>query len=113
MYILVIVDLEDHKKEWLVSTAPEQIKIIADHYGVFEHLFGDAYFCPRIPINIYYEVEDGSIPVYYGNVLKPADAKKKPTVIFDSDKTTFWSLILTNPDGHFTEPESEYVHWFV
>lgn len=30
-----------------------------------------------------------------------------------SDGDTLWTLVLTNPDGHFTDNEKEYVHWFV
>lgn len=29
------------------------------------------------------------------------------------DGDTLWTLVLTNPDGHFTENDKEYVHWFV
>lgn len=61
-------------------------------------------------------------PVYNGNTLKPTHAKNAPIVSFDaakklvagqSDGDTLWTLVLTNPDGHFTEGEKEYVHWFV
>lgn len=32
---------------------------------------------------------------------------------FQPDGDTLWTLVLTNPDGHFTENDKEYVHWFV
>lgn len=49
---LVEVDLDDVRKEWVSSTGQLHIKNIAEHYGVYEHLFGYAYFYPRIPLNI-------------------------------------------------------------
>lgn len=30
-----------------------------------------------------------------------------------ADGNTLWTLILTNPDGHFIENDKEYLHWFV
>lgn len=107
------IDLEASHKEWLYTEGPNHIKKIADHYGVYEHLFGDAYFYPRVPLNVIFELENGDLPVYYGNVVKPKDAEKKPKVTYESDENTLWTLILTNPDGHFTEQDKEYVHWFV
>lgn len=64
-------------------------------------------------LNVTYNIESGALPVYHGNILKPLDAKEKPTVSYQSDENIFWSLILTNPDGHLTKEDSEYVHWFV
>ncbi|CAH1119559.1 unnamed protein product [Phaedon cochleariae] len=109
----LIVNMEDVDKEWITTAGPLQIKGIAEHYGVFEHLFGDAYFYPRVPVNISFDTGDGEIPVYFGNVIKPKQASRKPKVSYDSDSNDLWTLILTNPDGHFTENEREYVHWFV
>lgn len=107
------VDLNQTKEDWLETSGPYQIKTIADHYGVFEHLFGDAYFIPRMPMNISYENSDGNVAVYYGSVLKPAQTSKTPIVTFKSDEKSFYTLLLTNPDGHLTEKNSEYIHWFV
>lgn len=110
---IVSVDLNQTKEDWLETSGPYQIKTIADHYGVFEHLFGDAYFIPRIPMNISYEYSSGNVLVHYGNVLKPAETSKAPIVTFKSDEKSFYTLLLTNPDGHLTEKNSEYIHWFV
>ncbi|KAJ8937134.1 hypothetical protein NQ318_019396 [Aromia moschata] len=101
----LLINLEDTKREWLTTAGPYHIKQIADHYGVFQHLFGDAYFYPRVPISITYDNEDGKLPVYFGNIVKPSEAATKPEVTYESDENTLWSLILTNPDGHFTNSE--------
>lgn len=113
VYVIVKIDLETCEQEWLRSYGPQHIKKIADHYGVYEHLFGDAYFYPRVVLNVAFETESGVLPVYYGNVVKPKDAHTKPEVTYESDDKTLWTLLLTNPDGHFTEQEKEYVHWFM
>lgn len=116
------IDVEQVQKEWIETNGQVQIKSIAQHYGIYQHLFGRAHFLPRIPLNIKYQVsEDELIPVHYGNVIKPHEARTQPEVKFDSrinlvgkvEDNTLWTLILTNPDGHFTEKEKEYAHWFV
>lgn len=66
-----------------------------------------------MPLNITYPVNDVNVPVYYGNVVKPAETCQKPDVNFKSDNDTLWTLILTNPDGHLSKQDAEYVHWFV
>lgn len=109
----MLISLDETKQEWLKTAGQHQIKEVADHYGVYQHLFGDAYFIPRIPLTILYDIDDAYLPVYYGNVIKPSQATNKPKVSFESSDDTLWTLILTNPDGHFTDQESEYVHWFM
>lgn len=98
---------------WARNVGQYQIKTIADHYGVYEHLFGDAYFVPRVPLNIVFNSGSYETPVYYGNIIKPREATTAPNVSFESDDKSFWTLVLTNPDGHLSRTNSEYVHWFV
>lgn len=109
----MLIDLSDVKTEWLATAGPYQIKKIADHYGIYEHLFGDAYFIPRVPLTVSYEKNDYASPVYYGNIIKPSDATDRPVVTYESDQNSLWTLILTNPDGHLTKENAEYCHWFV
>lgn len=49
---IVIVDADKIKEEWLENEGQFQIKKIASHYGIYEHLFGYAYFLPRINLDI-------------------------------------------------------------
>ncbi|KAF5273324.1 hypothetical protein FQR65_LT04746 [Abscondita terminalis] len=110
----LLIDLEEVRKDWIKTSSPYQIKEIADHYGVFNDLFGDAYFAPQVYLDISYNVSDDTqLPVCYGNIIKPYRAKDKPEVNYDAEDGTLWTLMLTNPDGHLTNSESEYVHWFV
>lgn len=110
----LLIDLEEARRDWTKTSGPQQIKQVADHYGVFNDLFGDAYFVPRVALEILYNVSDeDQLPVYYGNVVKPAMAVKQPEISYEASDDSLWTLILTNPDGHFTDEESEYVHWFI
>lgn len=112
--LLVQIDLGAMYDDWYRTAGPYQLRKIAEHYGIFEHLYGDAYFSPRVPMNILYDYnEDSQLPIYYGNIIAPSAAVKKPEVSFESEESSLWSLLLTNPDGHFTEENSEYLHWFV
>lgn len=109
----MVIDLKQAKETYLNQNGPEEIKIIADHYGVFEHLFGDAYFIPRVSLKILFETKDFSLPVCYGNVIKPKEATSNPNVSYNADNDSLWTLVLTNPDGHLTRNDAEYVHWFM
>lgn len=104
------------------TAGPFHIRTVADHYGVFEHLFGKyAFFTPRVGLDIAYKQGDTLIPVYYGNRLKPSDTQEAPEISFDHtfsienepSKNNLWTLVLTNPDGHLTEQNKEYVHWMM
>lgn len=50
--ILVDVNLDAIRDEWLRTNGQSQIKTIATHYGIYEHLFGYGIFTPRIPLDI-------------------------------------------------------------
>lgn len=111
---LVEVNLSDVRKDWLETIGPFHIRRIADHYSVYEHLFGDAYFIPRVNLQVFFEQPfDYSCPVFYGNIIKPSDAKEKPIIEYDASKDDLYTLVLTNPDGNFTEEDKEYVHLFM
>lgn len=111
-FLLVEINLEDAKKEWMKTSGQYQIKTIADHYGIYEHLFNDAYFVPRIPLKIVFKHDTFDVPVSYGNVIKPSEATTQPEISFEGGDS-LWTLIMTNPDGHFTKQDSEYVHLFM
>lgn len=67
--------------------------------------------------------DDVYCPVHYGNQITPSEAMNAPEVSFDGNfsfeqnasdsKQSLWTLIMTNPDSHFTEENMEYVHWMV
>ncbi|XP_068632622.1 large ribosomal subunit protein mL38 [Battus philenor] len=108
------VNLEEVKKEWLKTLGPNHKRQIAEHYSIFEHLYGEGYFIPYVNLKIEYEQKnDLNMPVYTGNVIKPAEALTKPSVTYESNENTLWTLVLTNLDGHLTENDKEYVHWLV
>lgn len=111
----LIIDLEDVTKTWQETNGPNDVRKVAEHYGVFKDLYGDAYFNPRVQLDVSYSVgEDGEAAnVFRGNLLKPIDAVKPPEVAFDSDPNTLWTLLLTCPDGNLVEEDSEYCHWFI
>lgn len=54
LFIRFLVQVNDDqvKADWLESEGQFQIKSIADHYGIYQHLFGYAYFIPRITLDI-------------------------------------------------------------
>lgn len=108
------VDKDQVRQVWLETAGPVHKKNIAEHYGIFEHLYGEGYFLPLLNLEVLYDLKDGScLPVYTGNVIKPLEAKEVPTVLFEADGNDMWTLALTSLDGHLTESDKEYVHWLV
>lgn len=116
----VIIDLDKVQQTYVQTTGQHDLRLLADHYGIFEHLFGSAYFVPRVPLNIAYDQN----PVYNGNVIKPAEATKAPLVSFDgqldpitaksAQGDSYWTLLATNPDAHYTNSAApECLHWFM
>ena len=110
------VDMTDVKIEHEKSGGLyAEIANAAELYGIYEDLFGGDYFTPILNLKISYDFDDDLItPVYRGNVIKPHEATTEPFVTFDhSDPESLWTLVMTNPDGHFSADDSEYVHWMV
>lgn len=95
-------------------TGPLHKKTIAEHYAIFEHLYGEGFFYPYLNLEVLYPLnEDSYLPVHSGNVIKPAEALTPPIVNFESDGNTLWTLSLTSLDGHLHESEKEYSHWLI
>jgi hypothetical protein len=56
------------------TAGPFHIRRVAEHYGVYDDLFGDAYFIPRVMLDVRYKLTDDSyLPVHRGNVIKPSE----------------------------------------
>lgn len=68
---LVPISLDEISIEWSKTNGPLHTKKIAEYFGIFDHLFGDAYFTPYIQMDISYEYELKKVPVYRGNIIKP------------------------------------------
>ena len=47
------VNIDEVKSDWQKTAGPLHIRKIAEHYGIFEDLFGKyAYFVPRVFLDI-------------------------------------------------------------
>lgn len=110
----LFVDLQKVRRDWLQTNGPFHIHRIAQHYGIYEDLYGDAYFMPTVPLDVSYELKsDKMVTAYTGNVIKPSEASKAPNVKYDAEEESLWTLLMTTPDGNLTCPDNEYCHWFV
>ncbi|XP_040185896.1 39S ribosomal protein L38, mitochondrial isoform X3 [Rana temporaria] len=108
------IPLDEVRSEWEQTCGPHHIQRVAEHYGVYKDLFGEATFVPRVALRVQYNAEDDTVmPVYYGNVVTPSEATVAPEVTFDAQEDSLWTLLFTNPDGHLRDTGSEYVHWLV
>ncbi|XP_017893238.1 39S ribosomal protein L38, mitochondrial [Ceratina calcarata] len=108
------IDLEEARRVWLETSSPFEIHKIAEHYGIFQHLFGDAFFFPVVPLSISYEIDnDIFVRVHSGNVIKPAEACKLPNIDYKVKENTLWTLVMSTPDGNLENPNDEYCHLFL
>lgn len=108
------IDLDQVQAAWESGSGPHHLRILAQHYGIFTHLFGNAYFVPQVILNISYDYSDDTVsPVYRGNTIKPKEATSAPSVQFHSEPDSLWTLVLTNPDGNLLDNDLECLHWFV
>ncbi|KFM57055.1 39S ribosomal protein L38, mitochondrial, partial [Stegodyphus mimosarum] len=111
---IVKPDISEIMEEWQKRDGISQLQNIADHYGIFSHLYEHGYFTPCVPLNIRYDYdEQSSNPVYMGNILQASETQKVPSVSFSSNPDDLWTLVLTNLDGHLLDTNSEYLHWFI
>lgn len=109
-----VISLDEVKTVWNKLDAPVHIRRIANHYGIFQDLFGDAYFHPVVPLTIQYELESDMIAkVYTGNVIKPKEAHTKPEVIYEANDDALFTLVMTSLDGSMINSENEICHWFI
>ena len=59
------VDLSEVRRHWLESGAVfDDIMSAADLYGVYDDMFGHAYFRPCVVLDINYKIENAFVPVY-------------------------------------------------
>lgn len=58
----------------MIENGVEQIKLMAEHYGIYNDLFGGDYFYPTVNMGIYYDFnEDFLTPVCRGNIISPSE----------------------------------------
>ncbi|KFP27595.1 hypothetical protein N325_08045, partial [Colius striatus] len=109
-----LIPLEEVRAEWEQTSGPYHKQRVAEHCGLFRDLFKGATFTPWVPLSVEYSQEDEHIvPVYYGNIVTPSEASSPPAVSYKAEKASLWTLLLTNPDGHLRDTDSEYLHWLV
>lgn len=108
------IPLDEVRKDWENTSAPYHIKAMAHHYNIFIDLFDGADFLCHVVMRILYQCEDeGFMPVCFGNVITPTEALKAPSVSYDCEPGSLWTLLMVNPDGHLIYNDAEYVHWLV
>ncbi|MBN3325038.1 RM38 protein, partial [Atractosteus spatula] len=108
------IPLDEVKAEWERTNGPYEVQRVAEYYGIYRDLFPHATFVPRVVLRVVYGTEgEHSSPVHCGNVLTPSEAASAPHVTFGAEDGSLWTLLLTSPDEHLRDNESEYVHWLV
>jgi len=90
---------------------------ILQHYNMFTDLFKDSvFFHPdaSVGLKLGFETDDPDMvyPVFRGNKLLPSDTASTPLVGFTPADGYIYSLLMVNLDGHLTQENGEYLHWY-
>lgn len=48
----MFIDLKQVERDSQETTAPHNLRLISEHFGIFRDLFKDAYFVPRVSLDI-------------------------------------------------------------
>jgi large subunit ribosomal protein L38 len=108
------IDKNAVQEEWLTESMPEHLRKVGTHYGVFRDMFDGAHFYPIVPLEVFFDYDEELVtPVYFGNVIPPAEASVKPFVSYESKDDSLWTLVMTSPDGNLGDSSQEVLHWFV
>ena len=72
------IPIDQIRQDWFKTCGPHHLKNLAEHFNIYEDLFGEAYFLPRVPLKISYpQLDDSVMPVYFGNQIKPYEVNTK------------------------------------
>ena len=73
----VRLPIDEVREDWLASKDHgDNLRAIAEHYGLFDDLFKHGYFIPRLPLHVNYPFNDEQVtPVYSGNRLYARDVR--------------------------------------
>jgi large subunit ribosomal protein L38 len=70
----VYIPLDEVKKEWYTESWSTHVLSMAEHYGIYQDLFGHAFFNPRIQLDVSYDYDDELVtPVHRGNQILPSE----------------------------------------
>lgn len=69
IFISVDVPIDVVNKHTKILTAFKQVQIIAEHYNIYNNLFGSQYFRPVVDLNVKYPSNN----VFYGNKINAKD----------------------------------------
>ena len=69
--------MDEVRDDWLTSRQYAQnMKIIAEHYGIYDDLFKEGYFLPSTALQVHYPYDNEQVtPVYSGNRLYAKDVR--------------------------------------
>ncbi|XP_061166666.1 large ribosomal subunit protein mL38-like [Saccostrea echinata] len=108
------IDLDKVDEESWNTNKQEQLHRLTEHYGIFRDLFGGAYFYPHVNLDVSYDIpDDYELPVYHGNRIEPSQTGRPPNVYYEAEPDTLWTLLMTAPDSHLQDNNTEYLHWLV
>lgn len=97
-------------QEWKEYTGLKHMRNNALHNQIYQDVFGRV-FTPRIFPEVVYA---GEWCVEQGNLLSAHCALEEPTVCLPQGLNDgFTTLVMSNPDGHLTNPDMELLHWMM
>ncbi|XP_074644133.1 large ribosomal subunit protein mL38-like [Tubulanus polymorphus] len=110
----LFLPLDEVEQDWLREVGPLHIQTVAEHYGIFNDLYGAANFIPQVPLSVMFDYDDSLVsPVFIGNRIPAQEAVSAPYISYDAADNSLWTLVMTCPDEHLQHQDKEYIHWFI
>lgn len=112
------VPLDVIANEWRCSKdGLKHLQTVANHCQVYDKIFNEV-FTPCGYMGVSYE---GNTDVLKGNILYPRQVQQPPVVTLPIVMSAnnqeqfdgFYTLILTNIDGHLQDNTKEVLHWMM
>ncbi|KAK6185416.1 hypothetical protein SNE40_007658 [Patella caerulea] len=108
------VNLEEVRQSWVEEQMPNHSYVLAEHYGIYKDLFDHCFFYPKLFMDIEYDVDEEFVmPLYLGNRITPTEAQNPPHIKYNCDPNTWWTLVMSSPDGHLEKNDAECLHWMI
>jgi hypothetical protein len=112
------VPLDEVNFNWQKENCPNHLQVVGQHYNIFSDVYSMKPFRPISVMDVAYAANS----VMCGNILRPSQVLDEPSVVFPCTdnqtlrggiKPVYWTLVLSNIDGHVYTNQMEVLHWMV
>ncbi|XP_011410353.2 PREDICTED: 39S ribosomal protein L38, mitochondrial-like [Amphimedon queenslandica] len=105
------VPLPTVKEDWKEEHGLVHLQRTGHHFNIFSDVYKQM-FHPLGFMGVAYETNQ----IRHGNIVHPEKTLNEPVVSLPSssvERNGYWTLVMSNPDGHLTDSNFELLHWMI